>query len=189
MARQIRELVYQITNFPKGMLHSGRGLVFPPEYAFYFNRDRTMKNPQGLMEGLGKWFLLQHIRNLQERTLASRESALRWFLWIEPWGEKKEGKWFCFGVWALHPCILTPTSCCLSSPASADINTSREWKGWFFKNKRANEEGRIELHGSYVSFLGTSYFIVKGGTTPAKEMMRACHWISYGLFVNNFLTW
>lgn len=76
MAKQIRELVYQITNFPKGMSHSGRGLVIPPEYTFYFNQDRTMKNPWGLMEGLGKRFLLQHIRNLQERILASGE-ALR----------------------------------------------------------------------------------------------------------------
>jgi len=39
-----------------------------------------------------------------------------------------------------------------------------------FKNKRANEEGRIEMHSSHISFLGTSYFIVKRGTTPAKKI-------------------
>lgn len=90
MAKQIRDIVYQITNFPKGMSHSGRGLVITPEYAFYFNQDWTMKNPWGLMEGLGKRFLSQHIRNLQERILAPGVAVLRLFLWVEAWGEKKE---------------------------------------------------------------------------------------------------
>lgn len=53
------------------------------------------------------------------------------------------------------------------------IQTENGRDGVFFKNKRANEEGRTELHSSYVSFLGTSYFIVKWDTTPAKEIMRA----------------
>lgn len=38
-AKQIRELVYQITNFPKGLLRSGRGLVTPLNMVFYFNQD------------------------------------------------------------------------------------------------------------------------------------------------------
>jgi len=69
--------VYQITNFPEGMSHAGRGLVILSEHAFYFNQGWTMKNPWGLMEGLGKRFLLQQVRNLQERILASEEAPLR----------------------------------------------------------------------------------------------------------------
>lgn len=118
-----------------------------------------------------------------------QESLLTDYFFGLKYGERRRKEWFCFGVQALHPCVVTPTTCCLSSPASADINRNREWKGRFFENKRGNEEGRIELLRSYVSFLGTGYFIAKGGTAPAKEIMRAYRWILDGLFVNNFFMW
>lgn len=57
------------------------------------------------------------------------------------------------------------------------------------QKKSASGESRIELYSSYLSFLGMSYFIANGGTTLAKEVMSAQHWILRGLFVNKFLTW
>lgn len=62
---------------PKGLLRSGRGLVTPLNMVFYFNQDRTMKNPWRLTKALGKWFLLQQIGNLRESLPAPGEAALR----------------------------------------------------------------------------------------------------------------
>lgn len=59
----------------------------------------------------------------------------------------------------------------------------------FFKSNRTDEEGRKELHVSDISFLGTSYFVVKEGPTAAVEIMRAHHWLLRGLLINNFLAW
>lgn len=84
------------------------------------------------------------------------------------------------------PCVAYPGPLQISIQAG---NKRENWKKPPPQTKKECQRGKQNRAVQLLSFLGMSYFIANGGTTLAKEVMSAQHWILRGLFVNKFLTW